>query len=129
MRKILVALLLVGLLLFSCRTNTVYVPVENVRTEKEYIDRWQRDSVYLHDSIFVAQRGDTIWLEKYKTLYKEVIRHDSVFVTDSIRIEVPYPMVEVKEVNRLRTWQILLMCLGGVLIGATAYRILRWWKK
>ena len=115
-------------LLIGC-AKTVYVPVETVRVEKEYVDRWQQDSIHLHDSIWVEKKGDTIWLEKYKTLYKEVIRRDSVFVVDSIRVDKPYPVVEIKEINRLYHWQILLMCLGGVLIGLLAYRLWRWWKK
>jgi hypothetical protein len=34
--------------------------------------------------------------------------------------------VEVeKEVNHIYNWQIILMCLGGVLIGHVGYRIIR----
>lgn len=125
MKRVISIFLLLSLLI-GCKTR--YVPVETIRTEKEYVDRWQRDSIHLHDSIWVEKKGDTIWLEKYKTLYKEIVRRDSIFVTDSIRVQIPYPVVEIKEVNRLHTWQILLMCLGGVLIGFLGYRLLRWWK-
>lgn len=125
MKQLLFSILLLSLLM-GCKTK--YVPVETIRTEKEYIDRWQRDSVYLHDSVWIEKKGDTLWLEKYKTVYKEIIRRDSVFLIDSIRIEVPYPVVEVREVNRLRQWQIVLMCLGGVFIGLLGYRLLRWWR-
>lgn len=103
--------------------------METVRIEKEYIDRWRQDSIHLHDSIWVEKKRDTIWLEKYKTLYKEVIRRDSIFVVDSVRIDKPYPVLEIKEVNRLYHWQTLLMCLGGMLIGTLIYRLWRWWKK
>lgn len=113
--------------LIGCKTR--YVPIETIQTEKEFVDRWQRDSVYLHDSIWIEKKGDTLWMEKYKTVYKEVVKRDSVFITDSVRVQVPYPVVEVQEVNRLHHWQIVLMCLGGVLIGLLAYRLLRWWKK
>lgn len=112
--------------MIGCKSKTVYVPVETIRKEKEFVDRWSRDSIHLHDSIYVERKGDTLWLEKYKTIYKEKLVRDSIFVTDSVSVEVPYPVVEVKEVNRLRNWQIILMCLGGVLVGCVGWRVLRW---
>lgn len=126
MRFVISVLILASLLFLSCKTKTIYVPVETQEKQKEYVDRWQRDSIYLHDSIFVEKKGDTIWLQKYKTIYKERLVRDSIFVTDSIQLQVPYPVVEVREVNRLRTWQIILMCLGGVLIGYVGFRLMRW---
>lgn len=109
------------LLLISCKTQTVYVPVESIKTE--YQDRLQRDSIYLQDSIFIVMKGDTVWYEKYKYLYRDKLVRDSVFITDSI--QVPYPVVEVKEVNRLKNWQLTLMCLGAVLIGLLGFRLWR----
>lgn len=116
---------LLSILLLSCKAKTIYVPVETIQKEKEFIDRWSRDSIYLRDSVYVERKGDTLWLEKYKTYYKEKIVRDSIFITDSIKVSVPYPVVEVKEINRIRSWQIILMCLGGVLIGLVGYRVVR----
>lgn len=128
MRKIIFALLLVLVCLQACKTKTMYVPVETIQREKEYIDRWSRDSIYLHDSVYVEKKGDTIWLQKYKTIYKERLVRDSILITDSVRVEVPYAVVEAKEVNLLRNWQIILMCLGGILIGYVGFRVVRWWR-
>lgn len=128
MRCIVYAFILVMLLTLSCKTNTVYVPVETIEKEKEYIDRWNRDSIYLYDSIYVEKKGDTLWLQKYKTIYRERIVRDSIHITDSVRIEVPYAVVEVKEVNRLKTWQTILMCLGAALIGYLGFRVVRFFK-
>lgn len=125
MKYLAYVLLLSTILLFSCKAKTIYVPVETIQKEKEFIDRWSRDSIYLRDSVYVERKGDTLWLEKYKTYYKEKIVRDSIFITDSIKVSVPYPVVEVKEINRLRSWQIILMCLGGVLIGFVGYRVVR----
>lgn len=116
------------LVMASCATKTVYVPVESKEKNKEYVDRWMRDSVYLRDSIYIEHKGDTVWLQKYRTLYKEKLVRDSIFITDSIRVQVPYPVVELKEVNRLRNWQLVLMCLGGILIGIGGYRLTRWFR-
>lgn len=109
---------------WACKTRSVFIPVESVRTE--YIDHHLHDSVYLHDSVFIHQLNDTIWMEKYKTIYRERLLRDSVVLCDTIR--VPYPVIETHEVNKLHSWQVILMCLGGVLIGIIGYKIVRWLK-
>lgn len=112
MRKLIYMLLFCTVLMFSCK-STVYVPVESIKTE--YQDRWQKDSVYLHDSIMIKMKGDTVWLEKYKTLYKEKLVKDSIYITDSI--QVPYPVVEYKEVNKLTSFQTVCVWFGKILMG------------
>jgi uncharacterized integral membrane protein len=107
---VLLALLL--LLFGSCKTNTVYVPVETMKTE--YKDRFFRDSVRLYDSIFVKMANDTVWMEKYKYLYRDRLVRDSVFVSDSI--QVPYPVVEYREVNRLSSFQSFQIWCGRILL-------------
>ncbi len=108
---------------FSCRTKLIHVPVQTEKTVKEYIDRWHKDSVHVKDSIIINKAGDTTFIEKYKYIYKDKILRDSIYITDSIKIEVPYPVEVIKERNRLFNWQIILMCLGGVLIGYLGFRI------
>ena len=44
----------------------------------------QRDSIYLHDSIFVRIRADTVYLEKWHTRYKDRL----VTKTDTVTNEV-----------------------------------------
>lgn len=108
-----IAVILVLFLLFSgCKTQRIYVPVEKIRTE--YKDRLQHDSVYLYDSIFVKMTNDTVRLEKYKYLYRDKLVRDSIFVNDTI--QVPYPVVEYKEVNRLNGIQTFLIRCGVVSI-------------
>jgi len=104
--------------------RTVYIPVETVKTE--YRDRLQRDSIHLYDSIFVRIANDTVWMERYRYKYRDKLVRDSVFINDTIRI--PYPVVEYREVNKLKKWQITLMVLGGILIGFVVYRITRFFN-
>lgn len=113
------------LCLTGCKTKTIYVPAETVKTE--YKDRLQRDSIHLHDSVFVYVKGDTLWMEKYRTIFREQLRIDSVIINDTIR--VPYPVTETREVNRIYTWQIILMCLGGVLVGNVVYRLINVFRR
>lgn len=43
----------------------------------------QRDSIYLHDSIFVRIRADTVYLEKWHTRWRE----KEITRTDTIQVE------------------------------------------
>lgn len=127
MKKIIYFILALVLcsITFGCKTKLVHVPVETIKKEKEYIDRWHRDSIHVKDSIIINKAGDTIFIEKYKYIYKDKVVKDSIFITDYIKINVPYPVEFVKEVNILHNWQIILMCLGGVLIGYLGFIVIR----
>ena len=87
-------------LLASCR-QVEYVTVEKVRTDTTYITKWQRDSVWLHDSIMVTEKGDTVRIEKWHTKYVEKQVHDTLYQSKTDSIPVPYEVV--KEVPRKRT--------------------------
>jgi len=82
-------------LLCSC-SSVKYVPVESVRTDTVYQSKIQRDSVHVHDSVFVKewQKGDTIFVnrDRWRTEYllKEV--HDTVYKSKVDSIAVPYPV-------------------------------------
>ena len=62
-----IIIILIALSIFSCR-SIQYVPVETVKTEKEYIDKIKRDSIYVRDSVFVLVKGDTVFRDKYLSL-------------------------------------------------------------
>ncbi len=106
----LTAISVVILILLAGCNKTIYIPVESIRTE--YSDRLQRDSVVLYDSVFVKIADDTVWFEKYQYIYRDKLRRDSVFITDSI--QVPYPVIEYKEVNKLKSWQHFMVWTGGI---------------
>lgn len=116
----LLAYLLIGTMC-GCKTKTIYVPVESVRTE--YRDRLQRDSVHLYDSVFMKLKGDTIWLEKYKYIYRDRLRTDTVTKSDTITI--PYPVVETREVKIYPRWLVVLACIGSLAAGVAGWRIYR----
>ena len=54
----------------------------------------QRDSIYLHDSIFVHIRADTVYLEKWHTRWRdrETVKTDTVTLTETKTetVEKPY---------------------------------------
>ena len=101
-----------ALLCFCCSCGTIkYVPIETVKTE--YRNSTTTDTVFLRDSIFVKEKGDTLIVEKYRYLYRDRILRDSVIVRDTIR--VPYPIEVAKEVKKpLSGWQNFQVWCGRI---------------
>lgn len=100
-----ITIIAVAMLILSmfCRcTATKYIPVT------EYRDRvvvktdsfLKTDSVYVHDSVSVYIRGDTVFKDKYQLQYKDryIIRNksDTLIVRDSI----PYKVEIEKQLSK-----------------------------
>ena len=108
------------LLLTSCKTTTkiVEVPVETIKTE--YIEQVKYDSIYSKDSIYIMQKGDTIYNNKVQYLYKYKYLRDTINITDTIP-----KIVTVKDtqyVNQLYIWQKILIVIG---IGFILYWVVK----
>ena len=59
-------MLVVGILLcalFGSCKSVEYVTVEKVKHDTTYISKWQRDSIYIHDSTFIKEKGDSILVD------------------------------------------------------------------
>lgn len=124
MKKLLLAILL-GILLSGC-ASTKYVEVPVDRVKIEYRDRVSIDTLYRNDSTIIREKGDTVFLEKYKYIYRVKELKDTVNVTDTITV---VKTVEVtKEVNKLHNWQVGLMVLGGVAIALGGYKLIKFIK-
>jgi hypothetical protein len=100
-----VLLIIIGLLLcclFSSCTTTKYVQVPVVHTDTTVITKHQRDSIYVHDSTFIKEKGDTMLIERWHTQWRDRIVHDTLYKAkvDS----VPYPVEVIKEVPAKLTW-------------------------
>lgn len=114
----ILSLLILSLIAFSCR-SIQYVPVETVKTETEYVDRWRRDSVHVRDSVFVLVKGDTVYIDKYKTIYKDRIFRDTTYIDRIDTTRIPYPVEK-----RLTRWQSVKMEAGGFALGGMAIVLL-----
>ena len=111
MKQNLCLVILVALLLVGCKTKERVVTVEKVRNDTTYITKHQRDSVWLHDSIHVTEKGDTIRIEKWHTRYIERLSHDTLYVAKRDSVPVPYEVT--KEVPaKLSSVQVGLMVIG-----------------
>lgn len=108
-----VVLLLALLLVLMCSCKTQYVPVETVRMETQYIDRLQRDSIFVKDSVFVREAHDTVYITKWRTEYKEALRIDTLNIE---RIDTLIRIVEVE--IKLTKWQQTKMDVGAGVIYA-----------
>ena len=113
-----VGVVLLAVLAFSCR-SVKYVPVETVRTDSVRVNTIQRDSIHLRDSVFVLVKGDTVWMEKYKYLYRDKVVRDTVSVVNVDTVRVPYPVE--KELTR---WQRFKMDVGGFSFGGIVVLVL-----
>lgn len=89
-----IGILLVAFFLSGCKTK--YVPMEKVicRDVVKHDTLHTSDSVFVRDSIFLRQKGDTCFLNRWheKTVFKNVykVRVDSFLKRGSI--PVPYPV-------------------------------------
>ena len=120
------AVLIVLSLLCGCKT-VKYVPVETVRTDSVYVDRWQRDSVYLRDSVWVNRWvvGDTVFVDKvvYKWRYRDRWRRDTVAVTKRDSVQVPVPVEKP-----LGWWQQARLKLFWPLVAVVVVLVVAvWW--
>ena len=107
--------ILVALLLVGCKTKERVVTVEKVRNDTTYITKHQRDSVWLHDSIHVTEKGDTIRIERWHTKYIEKATHDTLYQATHDTIPQPYPVEKLVE-RKLTWWQQTRMHLGEALL-------------
>ena len=109
-------------ILTGCK-SVQYVPVETVRTDSVYIDRYQHDSIYQRDSIFVNRwtAGDTVYQDKvvWKYVYRDKVKYDTVSVLRSDSVRVPYPVE-----RRLTKWEQVRLNVGGWVIALVVITIL-----
>lgn len=116
--KTLFLLLFLTTIISCTTTKIVEVPVETIKTE--YIEQVKYDSIYSKDSIYIMQKGDTIYNNKVQYLYKYKYLRDTINITDTIP-----KIVTVKDtqyINQLYTWQKLLIVIG---IGFILYWIIK----
>ena len=120
------AVLIVISLLCGCKTVR-YVPVETVRTDSVYVDRWQMDSVYVMDSVWVNRRtvGDTVYQDKvvYKWRYRDRRLWDTLRILRYDTVEMPVPVE-----RELGWWErARLKLFWPVVAAAVVLAVAVWW--
>lgn len=120
--KKLIFISIITVCLTGCKT-VKFVPVPEYHTlYKTRVDTMQRwDSVYFSDSVFIAAKGDTVfltkthWRERFRNVYHT--KTDTIMQLDSIRVAYP---VE----KQLTKWQQWKMDMGGWAMGVAAVLVI-----
>ncbi len=124
MRHIVILLLFLAVLAATSCVRHVYVPVETTKSDTVYMNRVQLDSIYMRDSVFIEKSGDTIREFQYKYIYRFKDRIDTLYISKTDSIQVPYPV----EVVKYKTPQWCWWALGGVILLIVPY-IVKWITK
>lgn len=115
---VIIALVVLALVICSCKTkyitNTEYKEVPVVMHDTIAKNIWRIDTTIVKDSVYFAIKGDTIYKERYNTLWKIKVAHDTINKVVEKPVEVLRTSIktETKEVNRIYWWQKVLILLG-----------------
>lgn len=113
------------LAMFAGCTTTRYVAVPQHHTDTLRITQHQRDSIYMHDSIYVSekQRGDTIVLttDRWHTQWRDRWHTDTIYKSrvDSVVV----PVTESRDTT-LTAWQRFRMSMGDMMLIAIVMMLL-----
>lgn len=121
-----IAMVAAMLLIWSmCSCSTQYVPVESVRYDSVFFETIRKDSIFVQDSVFIRQKGDTVFKDKFKVVYKYVLLRDTMLTVRRDSIPIPVP------VEKKRTWwEQTKIDVGGyavtIIVIYVLCRLMRW---
>ena len=107
-----ILLFVIAVLVAGCKTQYVSVPEFHTDTLWQYLSL--RDSVYLHDSTIVKERGDTVVIERWHTRWHDRFITDTIYRSRRDSISVPYPIE-----RKLTKWESFCIDYGKVMTGVT----------
>lgn len=132
---VIIALVVLALVCCSCKTkyitNTEYKEVPVVMHDTVAKNIWRIDTTIVKDSVYFAVKGDTIYKEKYNTLWRIKVAHDTIGKVIEKPVEVLRTSIktETKEVNRIYWWQNVLMIIGSASLIYLFIQIYKFWKR
>lgn len=123
---VLVVVIGICALMSGCR-SVEYVPVVEQRVDTVWESHTKRDSIYLHDSIHVKEGGDTVLVERWRTMYREKERRDTVYEATHDTVPMPVPVEKRVEVEKpLTWWQRGRMVAGEIFLALCGIALLVW---
>lgn len=120
---ILALLVALACCMTSCK-SIEYVPVIEHKTDTVIQTKVQKDSLFLHDSVYVKEKGDSVLIERWHTKYITRERHDTTYISKTDTIPVPYPVTKYVE-KQLSKPQKALMWIGGLAVMALTVFLFR----
>ena len=124
-----IVMVVFGWLMCSCKT-VQYVPVveKEVIHDSIYLTKLQKDSVWLHDSIRIEAKNDTVRIEKWHTRYVDRLRVDTVVKYKTDSVPKPYPVPQYIE-KPMKWYHKAFMWTGILALMAMTLICGRWFSK
>lgn len=126
MKKVIVVILITIVSIVSC-TIVKEVPIEVPIIKKEYINTHTIDTILKDKTVYIKEKGDTVYIHDIEYIYKYKCEKDTIIQNDTTTIVVT--KIEEVEVNKLKDWQQVFMILGGVFVGILLFKLIRIFKK
>lgn len=122
MRKLIAIVSILSLVVCSCKTKYIetihYEPVEIHDTVNSI--QHIRDSITLHDSVYIHTKNDTVYSEKWRTEHHWHTKRDTVYKSKEVPKVVTDTIVKIREVPvdkvvyKQHWWQNALSWIGGL---------------
>ena len=85
--------------LCSC-SRVQYYPVSTYKVDSIYVNKFERDSIYFRDSVYVHTKADTVFLNRVQYKYREIVLRDTVSLiqcdTTTVVREVPRDFTKIE---------------------------------
>lgn len=119
-------LILLLIMYFFCECRTEYIPIESVRYDSIMIEKLMRDSVFVRDSVYLKETGDTIYKYKDRFVYVYKNRVDTFYAERVREIEIPVPVE-----RKLTWWESVKLkyaewMIGVVFVLVIIYAVRKW---
>ena len=111
-KRKLICLSALLLALVACSTTERAMDVQFV-SQNNVTGHIRVDSMVLRDSVFIRERSDTVFYTKYRTVYKERLKVDTVVRCDTLFRDREVVVEKVRESNEKRglVWIVPLVAL------------------
>ena len=109
---VLCLMAIIAAMMSSCTTTRV-ITVETLKHDTTYISKIERDSVWMHDSIHIKEKGDSVIIERWHTKWRDRLLIDTLYQskTDSI-----FVVKTIEKKKELSWWQKTQMIAGDVML-------------
>ena len=126
-KRKLICLSALLLALVACSTAERAMDVQFV-SQNNVTGHIRVDSVVLRDSVFIRERSDTVFYTKYRTVYKERLKVDTVVRCDTLFRDREVVVEKVRESNEKRglVWIVPLVALLLFLLWRTGLLSAMW---
>lgn len=95
--------------LSSCGTTKTAVVKGERRIEWSDRSSVQRDSIYVHDSVYIHSKGDTVFVVRWRTRIRDRTQRDTIYLQ---KVDSVYVETQVKKTSAIADINSTLRVLG-----------------